>query len=687
MPEQSTLPDAPPDTRAVDAVDDYHGTRVEDPFRWLEDQDSPEVLAWADRQNVYTEAHLQLADSRDAIRRRLTELWNFERYSVPERHGDVWIFSKNDGLQNQSVVYKAAAAEAEGEVLLDPNTLSEDGTVALGGVSASHDGRYLAYATSKSGSDWRDWHVLDIASGEQLEDHLVWTKFTSAAWTEDAAGFFYQRYAAPESGEVYEATNEAPQLCYHRLGTPQSEDRVVYERPDQPKWGFGASVTRDGKYAVLRISAGTDRRNRVAIIDLEDESWAVRPLLMDFDASYGFIARHGDHLLFRTDNAAANGRVIAVHPDAPDPANWIEVLPESADKLESVDLCGGLLVTRYLTEARHEMRLFQTDGKPAGAVTLPGIGSVSSVSGHPDRPRVLFGFQSFTRPTSVYSFDLGTRELTTVRSPKLGFDPDQFETRQVSFQADDGTRLMMFLVHKAGMRLDGSNPTYLYGYGGFNISLRPRFSVPNLVWAERGGLFVQATLRGGGEFGEEWHTAGMLKNKQNVFDDFAACARYLVRNDYTAPQRLAIGGGSNGGLLVGATLNQHPELFGAAIPEVGVMDMLRYHTFTIGWAWASEYGRSDDPDMFPTLYAYSPLHNVRSDVRYPPTMVMTGDHDDRVLPGHSYKYAAALQLAQPDSAILLRVQRKAGHGAGKPVKMRIAEAADRWAFLDWALDA
>lgn len=674
-----------PTTPTEPVEDTYHGVAVADPYRWLEDQDAPRVLDWAGRQNDYTEAYLSQVGSREAIRDRLTELWNFERFGVPRRYGDVWVYSKNDGLQDQSVFYAADGPAADGRILLDPNGLSSDGTASLNQFSVSKHGRWAAVGISKSGSDWVTWRTMEVASGAFESEELVWSKFSGAAWTHDEAGFFYQSYPAPAEGEVYEASNRNPQLRYHRVGTEQSEDRVVYERPDAPNQGFGATITDDGRYAIVRIWEGTDRRNRIAYIDLEDENWAVRPLLMDFDASYDFVGSREATFYFVTDHAAPNRRLIAVDLDRPQPEHWVEVIAEREAKLNGAGIFGGQWIAEYLVDASDALVRFDFDGDELGKVELPGIGSVSGLSGKPDEPVVRFSFESFIEPRSVYAHDLASGESRVLRSPELAYDPSDFVTERVAFQASDGARLAMFLVHRRGMRLDGRNRTYLYGYGGFNISLTPRFSVPNLVWIERGGLFVQATLRGGGEFGEPWHRAGMLANKQRVFDDFAECADYLIRNDYTSPDRLAIGGRSNGGLLVGATLNQHPERFGAAIPEVGVMDMLRYHTFTIGWAWASEYGRSDDPEMFPVLRAYSPLHNVRSDVVYPPTMVMTGDHDDRVLPGHSYKYAAALQAAQPDADILLRVQMNSGHGAGKPVRMLIGEATDRWAFLERAL--
>jgi prolyl oligopeptidase len=670
----------PPDTRSSVVVDVYGGTPVVDRYRWLEDQDSEEVLAWADRQNDHTQSFLSRSTEREAVRERLTELWNFERFGAPSRHGQSWVWSKNDGLQNQSVLYVGPAPWTDGRVLLDPNALSEDGTVALGATSFSEDGSRMAFSTSVAGSDWVTWQILDVATGEVLPDRLEWSKFSGASWTHDGAGFFYQSYPAPEEGQVYEAATVGARLRYHRIGSPQSDDTVVYERPDQPSWGFAPTVTDDGRHAIVSVWEGTDTRNRVAVIDLTDPAFAVRPLLFEFDGAYDFVEVVGDEALFVTDVDAPNGRILAV--SLADPTARREVVRETKDKLQGASILGGELVVRYLVDAHDELHRFGLDGTPIGVVSLPGVGAVAQLSGRREDRLVHILFSSFTRPGSVYSFDMDGGELAEVRSPALPFDPDAFVVRQVAFQGPDGTPLKMFLVHRRDLRLDGKNPTLLYGYGGFDVSLTPRFSVQTLVFCERGGVYAQATLRGGGEYGQEWHEAGMLSRKQNVFDDFIACADYLIRNDYTQPAHLAINGGSNGGLLVGACLVQRPDLFGAAIPEVGVLDMLRYHEFTIGWAWAPEYGRSDDPAMFPVLRAYSPLHNVVDGRAYPPTLVMTGDHDDRVLPGHSYKFAARLQAAQSgDAPVLLRVTRKAGHGAGKPTRLRIEEAADRLAFL------
>ncbi|MFO1052183.1 MAG: prolyl oligopeptidase family serine peptidase [Planctomycetota bacterium] len=670
----------PPETARGEVVDDYHGTRIADPYRWLEDQDGAEVLAWADRQNEFTERHLGEVADRAELRTRLAELWNFPRWSAPTRHGKWWSWSANEGLRNQSMLMIGESPDGEGDVLLDPNALSADGTVAVVGTSFSNDGSRLAYALSSAGSDWREWRVLDVASRESLADRVPWSKFCTAAWLKDGSGFFYQRFPAPSEGQEFEAETRHAQLCLHRIGEPVDSDRVVYERPDQPDWMFDTTVTDDGRFAFVEISAGSDRRARIAWIDLSEPELAVRPLLMDFDAAWQFVEMVGDEALFLSDADAPRGRLLRVSLDAE--ARRTEVVGQRAERMQSARIVGGEILLRVMRDAHDVLLRFAPDGAFVSEVALPEIGTISTITGAPSEKVAHFTFESFTRPASVFALDTESGKLRTIRTPKLSFDPAEFETRQVRFQSADGTPLQMFVVRRRGeLRLDGLNPTVLYGYGGFDISIGPSFSVEQMVFLERGGIFAVATLRGGGEFGEEWHAAGMRERKQNVFDDFLAAARYLHRNGYADAKHLAIEGGSNGGLLVGACLVQQPALFGAAIPQVGVLDMLRYHLFTIGWAWASEYGTSAEPDMFPVLLAYSPLHNVRA-ARYPPTLVMTGDHDDRVLPGHSYKFAAALQSAQRgDAPILLRVSRRAGHGAGKPTSMRIEEAADRLAFL------
>ena len=676
-----------PETRKVDVVDDYHGTKVPDPYRWLEDTDSPETRAWIEAQNAITFAHLAAIPERDAIRERLTRLWNYPKYGLPFREGGLYFFTKNDGLQNQAVLYVQPSLDAEPRVLLDPNTLSEDGTVALSGLAVSHDARYLAYSTSSGGSDWQELFVREVATGRDLADHIRWAKFTGISWTKDGRGFFYSRYPEPAEGEQLLQENRNQKLYYHVVGTPQSEDRLIYERPDQPEWGFNAEVTEDGRYALIYVWHGTDPKNRLYYIDLKDPakpdlSSPVVRLLDDFDAAYNVIGNQGPVLYVQTDLNAPRQRIVAI--DLRDPARekWRTIVPESDDVLQAATIVGGKLVTLYLKDAASRVRFYTLDGQPAGELELPGLGSVAGISGKPDSPELFYAFTSFLYPTTIFRYDVGTGTNEVFRAPQLeGFDPSQYETKQVFYTSKDGTRVPMFITHRKGIRLDGTNPTYLYGYGGFNVSLTPAFSITNLLWLEMGGVYAQPNLRGGGEYGEEWHRAGTKERKQNVFDDFIAAAEYLIREGYTSPQKLAIGGGSNGGLLVGAVMTQRPELFAVAHPAVGVMDMLRFHKFTIGWAWVSDYGSPDDPEAFRYLYAYSPLHNLKPGTCYPATLVTTADHDDRVVPGHSFKFTARLQEVQScDKPVLIRVETRAGHGAGKPTSKQIEEAADVLAF-------
>jgi prolyl oligopeptidase len=676
-----------PATRQSDQADVYHGVSVADPYRWLEDTDSPETRAWVEAENAVTFAYLASLPERAAIRERLTRLWNYPKYGAPFKRGKRYFYSENSGLQNQSVLYVADSPAAPGRVLLDPNTLSRDGTVALSALGVSDDGRLLGYGTSASGSDWQEFHVRDVASGRDLPDTLKWIKFSGLAWTKDGRGFFYSRYDAPASGNVLTNVNENQKLYYHRLGTPQSADVLVYERPDHPDWGFGARVTDDGRYAVINVSLGTDQRNRLYYIDLGDPGRPdvkapVVKLLDAFDASYTLVDNGGHVFYLLTDNGAPRGRVIAVDVNNPQPARWRTLIPEGPDALDGVTRVGDRFVAEYLQDAHASVRLHSLAGRPLGEVTLPGIGTVGGVDGRRGDTEFFYSFTSYLAPTSVYRYDLRTRASTLVKAPKLDFDASRYETKQLFFQSKDGTRVPVFVTARKGVALDGHNPTLLYGYGGFNISLTPSFSPATLVWLEMGGVYAVANLRGGGEYGKEWHEAGTLLRKQNVFDDFIGAAEYLVRERYTSPASLAIQGGSNGGLLVGAAMTQRPDLFGVALPAVGVMDMLRFHKFTIGWAWKSDYGSADDSTQFRALHAYSPLHNLKPGTRYPATLVTTADHDDRVVPGHSFKFAATLQRAQAPGGppALIRIESKAGHGAGKPTSKRIDEAADLWAF-------
>ena len=675
-----------PRTKTVEQVDDYYGQRIADPYRWLEDVDAADTKAWVEAQNRVTFGFLERIPERAGLRERLTKLWNFERYGAPFRKGGRYFFFKNDGLQNQAVLYQQASLSGAPAVLLDPNTLSSDGTVALSTIELSEDGRYLAYALAASGSDWNEVKVREVATGKDLVDHLRWIKFSGISWSHDGRGFFYSRYPEP-TGDSLTGVNRFHKLYYHSLGTDQAKDVLVYERPDQPEWGVDGSVTDDGRYLILTVWLGTDRRNRVYYKDLGTTAQpnlgaAAVPLLDKFDAGYGFVGNDGPVFYFWTDGEAPRGRLIAVDTRQPAPARWRTVIPQGQDVLQSVQFIHNTFVASYLHDAHSQVRLVAPDGRVVGDVPFPTIGSVGQITGERKDDEMFYTFTSFLYPTTVFRYDFAAARSEVFKAPKLDFDASRYETKQVFYASKDGTRVPMFITHRKGLALDGSNPTYLYGYGGFNISLTPAFSVGNLVWLELGGVYAQPSLRGGAEYGEDWHQAGMLGNKQNVFDDFIAAAEYLIREKYTSPARLAIGGGSNGGLLVGAVMNQRPELFAAALPAVGVMDMLRFHKFTIGWAWVTEYGSADSAAQYPFLRAYSPLHNLKAGTAYPATLVTTADHDDRVVPGHSFKYAAALQVAQGGTApVLIRIETKAGHGAGKPTAKIIEEQADRWAFL------
>lgn len=675
-----------PDSPRGDVVDDYHGTTVADPYRWLEDADSAETAAWVAAQNEVTFGYLESIPERAGLEERLTTLWNYEKYGVPKAIGGRYFYTRNDGLQNQSVLYWAASLEAEPTVLLDPNALSADGTVALSGYSISDDGALMAYGLQSAGSDWQQWRVRRVDTGEDLDDHLEWIKFSSAEWSHDGTGFYYARYPEPQ-GEELQSANYYQKLYYHRLGTPQSDDVVVFERPDQKKWGFSPTVTQDGRYLVVTVWKGTGENTLVFARDLTAADSQFVPLVTEWKAEFDFVDNVDSRLLFKSDLDAPLGRVIAIDVDAPAEANWNTVIPESEDTLSRVTTVGDTVFANYMHDAQSVARIFGIDGTPLGEVELPGIGSAGGFAGRRGATETFYSFSSFTSPTTIYRYDLTTNTSEVFRAPTVDFDGDQYVIEQVFYSSEDGTKVPMFITHKKGMKLDGNNPTFLYGYGGFNQSLTPYFSVSNAVWLELGGIVAIPNLRGGGEYGEEWHQQGIKLDKQNVFDDFIAAAEYLIANKYTRSSKLAIAGGSNGGLLVGASMTQRPELFGAALPAVGVMDMLRFHKFTIGWAWVDDYGSSEDPDEFAALYAYSPYHNLKPGTRYPSTMVTTADHDDRVVPGHSFKFAAALQAAHAgDNPVIIRIQTKAGHGAGKPTSMRIAEKADQWAFLVDQLD-
>jgi prolyl oligopeptidase len=665
-----------------DQVDDYHGVKVADPYRWLEDTDSAATHDWIEAENKVTFSYLDQIPYRGAIRERLLKLWNYERFSVPEQHGGRYFFQHNTGLQNQSVLLVAESLNAEPRVLLDPNTLSSDGTVALAGSALSDDGKRMAYGTATSGSDWTEWHVRDVDTGKDLPDVIKWVKFSGASWTKDGKGFFYSRYDEPKEGTEMRGANYFQKLYYHMVGTAQADDKLIYERPDNKELGFAGGVTDDGRYLVISVWQGTAPKNRLYYKDLTQADSPVVKLLDEFDAQYTFVDNDGPVFWIQTDLEAPRGRLIAIDTRNPERAKWKTVVAQGADKLESVNAVDNKFLLGYLKDARTEVRVYDLQGGFLRTVDLPGIGAAEGFGGKRKDKETFYSFTSFVTPTTIYRYEPAENKSSVFRQPKVDFDPTRYETKQVFYNSKDGTRVPMFLTYKKGLKLDGQNPTLLYAYGGFDISLTPAFSVPNVVWLEMGGIYAQANLRGGGEYGEEWHEAGTMGKKQNVFDDFIAAGEWLITNKYTSTPKLAIRGGSNGGLLIGACLTQRPDLYGAALPEVGVMDMLRFHKFTIGWAWTSDYGSSDKAEDFKWLYAYSPLHNLKPGTKYPPTLILTSDHDDRVVPGHSFKFAATMQVDQAGSApVLIRVQTKAGHGAGKPISKQIDETADKWAFL------
>jgi prolyl oligopeptidase len=677
------LPAAYPAAERGAHVDDYFGVSVTDPYRWMEELESEEVATWVAAQNRIATPFLEGIPGHQEIQDRLTELWNYERYGVPWKEGGLYFYSRNDGLQDQNVLYVAESLDGEARVLLDPNTFSEDATVALAGTSVSPDGRYLAYATSDGGTDWNSWHVLEIGSGTVLNDVVSFTKFTGASWLPNGSGFFYSRYPTTPEGE---GDGQAQvKIYFHSLGTSQEQDELVYEVEDSESQNPYGNVTEDGRYLIIDLFEGYDV-NAVYYRDLGAPSGRVVRLLDEWDALYTFIGNEGPVFFFHTNRDAPRNRVVAI--DIRNPDDLVEVIPEAEETLEAASFVGGHFIGQYLKDASSLVRVFDTSGEIVRDVQLPGLGSAAGFGGHGDDTQTFFSFQSYTVPPTIYSYDVGTGESSLFREAVVDFDAEGYETHQLFFESKDGTRVPMFVTHHRDLVKNGENPTLLYGYGGFNISETPYFAVTRLVWLEMGGVFVSVNLRGGGEYGEEWHQAGTKTRKQNVFDDFIAAAEALMEEGYTAPEKLAIQGGSNGGLLVGAAITQRPDLFGAALPAVGVLDMLRYHTASLNARqWSSDYGLSENEEEFEALYAYSPYHNVREGSCYPPTLVTTADRDDRVVPWHSFKFGAALQHAQEcEKPILVRVETRAGHGAGKPTWMRIEETADAWAFLKWALD-
>ncbi len=673
-----------PNAKIVDTVDVYFGKEVKDPYRWLEDDNSEETAEWVRQENEVTFDYLSQIPFRDKIKDRLEQIWDYPKYGVPFKEGGSYYFFKNSGMQNQYVLYKQKSLDAEPEVFLDPNTFSEDGTVALSGLEFNLDGTYMAYSISKSGSDWSEIYVMNADNRELLDDHIEWVKFSGISWYKD--GFYYSRYDEPKEGDRLKAKNEFHKVYYHKLGTAQADDILIYENDEYPQRNYYAGTTEDESYLILSASEGTSGNSlQVKKLDGKQEDFTM--IAPGFDNEYEVIDNLGDQLLVKTNDDAPKWKLILIDPSDPAKENWKTIIPEQEQVLQSISLIGGKIVAEYMKNAASVAYIYDYDGTMTGELQLPGIGSLSGIRGKKDDNIAFYAFTSFTFPSTVYKYDISTNTSEVYTRSEIDFDVDNYETKQVFYKSKDGTDVSMFIVHKKGLKMNGKNPTYLYGYGGFNISLTPAFSITRLVLLENGFVFAMPNLRGGGEYGEAWHEAGTKMHKQNVFDDFIAAADYLINAGYTRPEKLAIAGGSNGGLLVGACMTQRPDLFAVALPAVGVMDMLRYHKFTIGWAWASDYGTSEDSEeMFKYLIGYSPLHNIKEGVRYPATLITTADHDDRVVPAHSFKFAATLQAKHKgDNPVLIRIDVKAGHGGGKPTTKIIEEYTDEWSFMMYNL--
>jgi prolyl oligopeptidase len=677
-----------PPSHRVDQVDYYHGTEVADPYRWLEDdvRESDEVAAWVDAQNKVTFAYLHSIPERDRIRQRLTAIWDYEKYGVPFREGGKYFYFKNDGLQNQSVLFMQESLDSQAQLVIDPNSWSADGTVALADVEVSPDGRFAAMAIQDGGSDWRTVRILNIGSGEELEDELEWVKFSPLVWKPDSSGFFYSRFPAPDDGEEFQSLNRNQRIYFHQIGNAQEQDTLVYSRDDQPDWLLLPDISEDGRFLIVNamISSGG---NQIAFLDLNDPKSEPVYLTDNFDHEFAFVGNQENHLFFRTNRNAPRSRLVAVDAGAPGEDNWQELVPESESVMRSVSVVGGHFFATYLKDAFSQVVQYDLEGERVRAVDLPGIGSVSGFNGKADSAETFYSYSSFNAPPTIYRYDAASGKSDVFKTADVDFEPADYIVKQVFYESLDGTRVPMFIAHLADLEISGDTPTLLYGYGGFNAAMSPRFSVIRLAWMEMGGIFALANIRGGGEYGEEWHEAGTKLKKQNVFDDFIAAAEFLIAEGYTKAEKLSVMGGSNGGLLVGAVVNQRPDLFGAALPAVGVMDMLRFHQFTAGRFWTHDYGSSDNPEEFKALLAYSPYHNLKKGTEYPAIMATTADTDDRVVPGHSFKYAARLQESQAGPApVLIRIEARAGHGSGKPTDKIIAEYADMWSFLVENLD-
>ncbi len=672
-----------PETRMTDTVDNYFGEAVPDPYRWLEDDNSAETTQWVTEQNKVTDTWMEKVPYRNDLKERLTGLWNYERYGVPFHKGNFYYFFKNDGIQNQSVLYIQDSLDGEARVFLDPNKLAEDGTTSLSEYKVSHNGKYFAYAISKAGSDWNEIYVMETATGKQLTDQLEWVKFSTIAWRGD--GFYYSRYDKPSGGSELSVKNEFQKVYYHKVGNPQSADELIYENPNYPLRNYGALTTLDEQFVILVENESTSG-NALYVKDLKTPARGFVKLVDGFRYDYTVVHNNSHKFMLLTNSGAERYQLVEVDATNPAPANWKTIIPETENVLSSVEVAGGKLVAQYMVDAHSEMKVFDMDGKLLQTLSLPGPGTIAGFNGNEDEDLAFYSFTSFLEPSTVFTYDLKTNTSEVLYKSALDFDASLYISEQVFYISKDGTRIPMFIVHRKDIKKDGTNPVYLYGYGGFNISLTPSFSVSRLLFLEQGGVVAIANLRGGGEYGDAWHRAGTKLQKQNVFDDFIAAAEYLIENKYTKPEKIAIAGGSNGGLLVGACMTQRPDLFGVALPAVGVMDMLRFHKFTIGWAWTDDYGSSEDSVQYRYLKAYSPLHNLKEGSCYPATLITTADHDDRVVPAHSFKFAAALQKAQScNNPTLIRIETNAGHGAGKPVSKLIEEATDIWSFTMYNL--
>ena len=671
-----------PQTAREDVVEEHFGERIADPYRWLENdvRTDPRVRAWVTAENEVTNTYLSTLPGRAAIRARLTQMYDYERFGVPERRGGRYFYTRNDGLQNQSVLYVREGLDGAPRQLIDPNTWSADGATALAEWDPSEDGRYLLYAIQDGGTDWRTLRVLDVATGQPTQDEIHWVKFSGLDWAKDGSGFFYSRFPEPAQGQQFQSLNENQGVYFHRLGTPQSADRLVYSTPDRPRLGHTAEVSEDGHWLIVSSTEGTDSRYELTLIDLTQPNAPPRRLVPGLEHDWDYLGNRGATFFWRTNRDAPRERIVAM--DIGRPAELRELVPQDAATLADASIVGDRIIASYLVDAKSEVRTFGLDGRRTGTVTLPGIGSVGGFGGHMDSPETFYSFTSFNRPGAVYRYDSATGQSSVFAEPRLAFDPERYEVRQAFYNSKDGTRVPMFIIHRRDLDLTRPHPTLLYAYGGFNLPELPRYQPRWMTWVDMGGVLVDANIRGGGEYGDAWHDAGRRANKQNVFDDFIAAAEYLIAQGITTNRQLAIEGRSNGGLLIGAVLNQRPDLFAAALPTVGVMDMLRFDRFTAGRYWVDDYGYPDREADFRLLRAYSPYHNIRSGVRYPPILATTADTDDRVVPGHSFKYIAALQAADAGPAPhLIRIETRAGHGSGKPTDKQIEEYTDMYAFI------